>query len=168
MLPRFRTKRLLLRPRTMRDFADCLAMDRDPDVTRHVAGPWGDPERHERFLRQRIRADFGPGLGYWTVATEGAPDTFLGWVMLIPEDGTGPEVEIGWRFCRRAWGRGYATEAARPVLAHGFRTLGLARIVAAIAPGNAASIRVAEKIGLRPAPGGQAYAATCDDHAGRG
>ncbi|WP_205944781.1 GNAT family N-acetyltransferase [Pelagibius litoralis] len=46
------------------------------------------------------------------------------------------------------WGRGYATEAAAPVLAHALQGLGLDAVVADIDPLNAASIRVAEKLGL--------------------
>ncbi len=149
MLPIFATARLLLRPRTMADFADCLAMDRDPAVTRYIAGPWHDPAAHEDFLRQRIETGFGPGLGYWSIAAKAAPDRFLGWILLIPYDGIGPEIEIGWRLNRRAWGQGYATEAALPVLHHGFDTLRLARIVADIHPENLPSMKVAEKIGLR-------------------
>jgi RimJ/RimL family protein N-acetyltransferase len=147
-LPVFETERLLVRPRSMADFAACLAMDRDPLVTQYVQGPWNDPEKHERFLRDRIETSFGPGLGYWSIVPRQNPDQFLGWILLIPFDGVGPGIEIGWRLNRQAWGKGYATEAARPVLTHGFLTLGIDRIVADIDPANAASMRVSEKIGL--------------------
>ncbi|WP_164125920.1 GNAT family N-acetyltransferase, partial [Stenotrophomonas maltophilia] len=60
-----------------------------------------------------------------------------------------PEIEIGWRLNRHAWGKGYATEAARPIVAHAFQTVGLDRIVAEIDPANSASMHVAEKIGLK-------------------
>jgi RimJ/RimL family protein N-acetyltransferase len=62
----------------------------------------------------------------------------------------GPEIEIGWRLVRAAWGRGYATEAARPVLDHALETLGLGEVIADIDPENAASARVALKLGFRP------------------
>jgi RimJ/RimL family protein N-acetyltransferase len=57
------------------------------------------------------------------------------------------------------WGRGYATEGARAALGHGLGTLGLAQILSIVHPGNARSIRVAEKLemrpmGRRPIPGG--------------
>ena len=52
---------------------------------------------------------------------------------------------------RDAWGRGYATEAARALVAAGFAQLGLRRIVATCDPANAASARVLEKAGLRRA-----------------
>jgi RimJ/RimL family protein N-acetyltransferase len=74
---------------------------------------------------------------------------FLGWVLLIPRDAVGPEIEIGWRLNRDAWGYGYATEAARPVVEHAFRSVGVEKIFADIHPGNAASMKVAERIGMR-------------------
>ncbi len=160
-LPAFQTARLLVRPRTMDDFDACIAMDRDPAVTRFIPGPWQDPARHEAFVRQRMAATYPPGLGYWSLFAKDAPDAFLGWVILIPYDGEGPEIEIGWRLARRAWGKGYAAEAARAVADHGFRTVGLERIVADIDPENAASIRVAEKIGMTFAGEGTYDGAAC-------
>lgn len=148
MPPIFETERLLVRPRTLADLDDCLAMDRDPEVTRFIPGPWNDPVAHEAFVRTRIDAAFGEGLGYWSITPKLQPDLFLGWVLLIPNDGTGPDVEIGWRLNRAAWGQGFATEAARPVLEHGLRTVGLAEVIAEIDPDNGPSIHVARKLGL--------------------
>ena len=154
VLPSFATARLALTPRSMADFDACLAMDQDPQVTRHIHGPWADPAAHRAFLRDRIQADHGPGLGYWTIRPrdDRAEDAqgFLGWILLIPLDALGPEIEIGWRLPRHAWGQGLATEAARPILDHGLRTLGLPKIVADIHTANPASLAVAAKLGLRP------------------
>ncbi|MGH6859157.1 MAG: GNAT family N-acetyltransferase [Phyllobacterium sp.] len=149
MLPTFETARLLVRARSMADFEDCLAMDRDPDVTRYVPGPWADERAHRRFLTGRMTARFGKGLGYWSIVPRERPEHFLGWVLLIPDAGIGPEIEIGWRLNRHAWGKGHATEAAAPIVDHAFTTLALEQIIAVIHPGNGASMRVAEKIGLR-------------------
>lgn len=59
-----------------------------------------------------------------------------------------PEVEIGYRLQRSAWGQGYAVEAARAARDFAFDTLDIERLIAIIDPGNLASIRVAEKIGM--------------------
>lgn len=147
-LPSFETERLVLLPRTLADLGDCIAMDRDPEVTRFIPGPWHDAEAHQTFVKGRIEADFGDGLGYWSIRARENREQFLGWILLIPADAIGPDIEIGWRLNRLAWGKGYATEAAKPVLAHAFQTLELDRVIADIAPGNAASIRVAQKLGL--------------------
>lgn len=174
MLPSFETERLLLEPRSMSDFENCLAMDRDPRVTKFIPGPWNDPERHERFLRERIQRSFGAGLGYWSIFPKEHPAWFLGWILLIPYDGMEPEIEIGWRLNRVSWGRGFATEAARPVVEHAFKTVGVTRIVAGIHAQNTASTRVAEKIGMNVSGEGEQkgvpckfYAMTVDDHGGR-
>lgn len=75
---------------------------------------------------------------------------FVGWILLIPCEDVGQETEIGWRLRPEVWGRGYALEAARPVVDHAFRTLVLERLIAAdIDSRNLASIRVAEKLGMR-------------------
>lgn len=147
-LPTFHTARLTVRPRTLADLPACLAMDRDPEVTRFVPRPWSDPASHEAFVRGRMEADYGRGLGYWSVVPRERPDHFLGWILLIPCDGIGPEIEIGWRFIRGAWGKGLATEAARPVLAHALGTLALDRVVAEIHPDNGGSVQVALKLGM--------------------
>ncbi len=147
-LPSFETERLILLPRVMADLDDCIAMDRDPEVTRFIPGPWHDAVAHRTFVKGRIEASFGDGLGYWSIRAKERPKQFLGWILLIPADAVGPDIEIGWRLNRRAWGKGYATEAARPVLAHAFQTLELDRVIADIAPGNAASVRVVQKLGL--------------------
>ena len=60
-----------------------------------------------------------------------------------------PEIEIGYRLVRSAWGRGYATEAAISVRDFAFATLGTKRLIAMIDPSNIASIRVAVKIGMQ-------------------
>jgi RimJ/RimL family protein N-acetyltransferase len=153
-LPTLDTTRLRLRPRTLDDLDDCLRMDREPGTLDWIAWPeaagsWQDEAAHRAFVRARTLARYPPGQGYWAVAEKARPDAFLGWVLLIPEDGTGPEVEIGWRFLAAARGRGYATEAAQAVLAHGLGTLALPSIVADIRRENRASIRVAEKLGMR-------------------
>ena len=79
---------------------------------------------------------------------------FLGMCLLRPLEGTDWTC-IGWRFVCRYWGQGIATEAARPILAHASRVPSIDPVVAIVDPRNLASLRVAEKIGLRRA--GTAY-----------
>ena len=58
-----------------------------------------------------------------------------------------PGLEVGWLLAREAWGHGYATEAARASVEHAWLTTDVPRLISLIAFGNAASVRVAEKIG---------------------
>lgn len=149
-LPSFETARLRLRPRVLADLDACLAMDRDPEVTRHIAGPWHDPDEHRRFVTHRITRDYPSGLGYWSIFEKAAPDAFVGWVLLIPDFAGGArDIEIGWRLVRAAWGRGIASEAAAALVRHAFDTVRLPRVVADIAAANASSLNVARKLGMR-------------------
>jgi RimJ/RimL family protein N-acetyltransferase len=58
------------------------------------------------------------------------------------------EPEIGWWLARPCWGRGLATEAAVPALRDAFERVGLSRIVSIAMPGNIASTRIMQKLGL--------------------
>lgn len=60
-----------------------------------------------------------------------------------------PDVDIGYAFLERYRGSGYATEAAAAVLDYGYQVIGLTRIIAIVKPGNQASGRVLERIGLK-------------------
>jgi RimJ/RimL family protein N-acetyltransferase len=142
------TRRLLLEPRTVADNASCFELDSDAEVVRFIAVPWADEAEQKAFIEARTRGPYPLGQGYWTIRQKSEPTRFLGWILLMPLDAMGPEIEIGWRLRRDAWGAGRATEAARAVLDHAFISLGLPEVVADIHPENRRSIRVAEKIGL--------------------
>jgi RimJ/RimL family protein N-acetyltransferase len=144
--PTFETNRLLLRPRALADTDACLALDRDPEVTRFVRGPWSELEAHRAFVQARTVGPYAPGLGYWAVCQRDDQLSLIGWVIPIPNDAVGPEIEIRWRLVRAAWGRGLATEAARLILRHAFMTLNLPEVVADIAPNNIGSVRVAASL----------------------
>ena len=63
--------------------------------------------------------------------------------------GDQPRAEIGYILGREHWGRGYAAEAQRRVVAHAFDDLGLHRLEADTHPDNAASSRSLERLGFR-------------------
>lgn len=97
---------------------------------------------------RRVEQGWPPVGGIWVVEWRERPG-FLGWCGLFPLEDSGL-VEIGYRYAA-AWGQGVATEAAKAVLDHGFRVLGLDPIVAVVHPHNRSSQRVIAKIGLKPA-----------------
>jgi RimJ/RimL family protein N-acetyltransferase len=70
----------------------------------------------------------------------------VGFVVLNHEYGDA-HAEIGWMLSVGAEGQGYATEAAGALLAFAHRDLGMPRLVSYVAPGNARSLRVAERLG---------------------
>ena len=147
------TLHLQLRPRTLADLDANLAMDLDPRVHRYIFAKAPDPEAWRARLAAQIASGWPPTGGIWTVERRGEPG-FLGWCGLFPLGYCGL-IEIGYRYVPAAWGQGIASEAARAVLDHGFRTLALDPIVAVTHPDNLASQRVLQKIGLLPS--GEAY-----------
>jgi RimJ/RimL family protein N-acetyltransferase len=81
--------------------------------------------------------------------------TMIGFTGLVPvpfEAPFTPAVEVGWRLARDAWGHGYATEAARASLDHGFGEAGLEEVVAMTATTNERSMAVMRRLGMRRDP----------------
>jgi ribosomal-protein-alanine N-acetyltransferase len=106
-------------------------------------------------LAGRARATIAErGWGLWAVEVAGGA-SFIGFVGLAEprfEAHFTPAVEIGWRLAREQWGRGYATEGARAVLAFGFDELGLEEIVSFTTVANERSRRVMERLGMTRDP----------------
>lgn len=88
-----------------------------------------------------------PGLGILAAELKDS-HVFVGASGLVYYDNT-PEIEIGYRFLKEHWNKGYATEASLSLLKYGFETLGLKKIVASAFVDNSGSTRVMEKIGMR-------------------
>ncbi|MEM7523195.1 MAG: GNAT family N-acetyltransferase [Pseudomonadota bacterium] len=149
-----RTARLTLRPFEDRDRAPFASLNADAEVMEHFPAPLSRAESDrfvdrieqkrasDGFCVQAVDADGLGFIGYCGLMIPGA---------LLPFQ---PCVEIGWRLARRAWGRGYASEAARDALAHAFLDLALDEIVSFTATGNLRSMAVMERIGMIRDPDG--------------
>ncbi len=87
------------------------------------------------------------GYGIWAVE-ERASGAFVGRIGLFNPEGW-PGLEVGWLLARDVWGKGFATEGGRASLEFAWNTLGAERVISMIRPENAASIRVAERLGER-------------------
>jgi RimJ/RimL family protein N-acetyltransferase len=90
------------------------------------------------------------GFGLWAaiVAASGEVIGFAGLSHPLWFPDRAVDVEVGWRLHPSAWGNGYATEAGRAALESAWAELGLERVIAVIDPANAASIAVAERLGM--------------------
>jgi len=76
--------------------------------------------------------------------------TFIGQCGLRPVDeGAGPEIDLAYHYASASWNKGYASEVAIAVLAHGLGPVGLDSIMAVASPENIGSWRVMEKAGMR-------------------
>lgn len=147
-----RTERLTLRRWRDRDLEPWAAMNADPQVREHL-GDLLTREQSDASVA-RFEADFDRrGFGWWAVEVR-STGAFIGFTGLDEVDDGMPftGVEIGWRLARAAWGQGYATEAARAVLAHGFGTLGLPEILAVTTAANFRSQAVMRRIGMTRDP----------------
>jgi RimJ/RimL family protein N-acetyltransferase len=148
-----RTARLRIRSWRDDDFEAYAAMNADPRVMEFYPSVVSRDESRVRF--ERGKAGMAErGYGFWPVEVlGGAP--FIGMVALADPDFEAhfmPAVEIGWRLAAEHWNRGYATEAARAVLAFGFERLALPEIVSFTTVANVRSRRVMEKIGMHRSP----------------
>ena len=144
------TKRLLLRRLEPTDLDDLFALYSDPEVRRYF--PEGTlsyqetKEELEWFLDGHPQH---PELGLWaTIHKE--TDQFIGRCGLLPWIiDQQPEVEIAYMLAKAYWGQGLGSEAAQGIRDYAFERLGLSRLICLPDRNNIASIRVAEKVGMR-------------------
>jgi RimJ/RimL family protein N-acetyltransferase len=141
------TERLRLRRWREEDVDPFHAFYRDPESERIYGA---DVARHDVW--RRIATIIGHfelrGFGLWALE-EKSSRSFAGYAGLWFPDGW-DDVEVGYGIAPQHRGKGYATEAARRSRDYGYADLGIARLVSYVNPINAASIRVAEKLGAFP------------------
>ena len=152
--PILTTERLILSPVAVSDFDDVLTLWRDPDFVGAIMdrGPMSEEEVWFRLLRD---------LGHWQVLGHGnwalrlkAGGAYVGSVGVLDyrRDCTPPidAPELGWGVGVAFQGQGLAREGLDAVLAWTDTALKAARTVCLISPGNAPSLRLAERVGYRP------------------
>lgn len=147
--PELETGRLVLRRLELADGPFLVRLLTDPSFLENI-GDRGvrNIEDAHRYLREGPHAMYAKyGFGLWHVSrrSDGEP---VGMCGLLKRDIL-PDVDIGYAFLPPHWGQGYAFEAADATLRHGVRKFGLRRVVGVVSEGNAGSIRVLEKLGMR-------------------
>jgi RimJ/RimL family protein N-acetyltransferase len=140
------TDRLTLRMLRESDFDVYAQMCADPEVMRYI----GDGQPLARPMAWRNLAMMVGhwslrGYGLWGVE-ERSSGALVGRIGLWNPDGW-PGFELGWMLHRSCWGRGYATEGAHAALEHAFTQMQQPHVISLIHPDNAASIRVAQRLG---------------------
>ena len=146
------TARLILRVQQDNDLDWFVEHMNTPAVMRHLGGvrtrdavAAGLERSAESFARH--------GVGYWTITLrengERAGKCGMGRIDgdYAPSQLRG-QPEIGWSLAEPYWGRGYAAEAARAVLLHGFETLGYDTVYSRTSASNRASTRMMERLGF--------------------
>lgn len=153
------TERLILRQFTENDVDNLIELNSDPAVVRFTA----DREIDRNVIQTQTLPQWLSyyktynGYGVWA-AVEKSSQAFIGWFMFRPAVHAAyfdpaladpNDVELGYRLRQAAWGKGYATEGAKALIAKGFSEWGTQQIVAPALAANVASIRVLEKSGLK-------------------
>lgn len=144
--PTLLTERLILRRFRPDDFDTYAALLADPRLMEYVGD--GKPQSCGQAW-----ANLALLMGHWQMRGYGL------WAVLLRDSGRligrcglwhpegWPGVEIGWMLARECWGRGYATEAARAVLAHAQQQQLAESLISLIHPSNERSIAVARRLG---------------------
>ena len=150
------TERLDLRPVSEADLPWLLAEMNTPEVMRHLGG-----SRSEEAVAKNLADDLaamaeGTCIRWtiWNRETQrriGRTGLFRVRSPAAP-DGLRGQREIGWSLASACEGQGYATEAARAVLAHAFDTLGFEVIYAQASDNNGPSTRLMARLGLSRVP----------------
>ena len=148
MSPVIRTERLLLREATLEDARFMLELLNSRGFIEGIADRGVRTlEQARAYIDDRVLAAYRElGYGMWVVTPKDEAEP-VGLAGLVKRDVL-PHVDVGYAFLERAWGRGYAQEAAAAVLRHARERLGLETICAIVNPDNRPSRNVLEKIGL--------------------
>jgi aminoglycoside 6'-N-acetyltransferase len=144
------TERLRLR-RSRPEDAEAISRYRsDPDVNRQQGWERTDPEAVRADIEEMARRAPGDAGGWVQFSVEErSSGRLVGDVGVSPADGEPGVLKVGYTIDPAFQGRGYATEAVRALLGYAFETLGADMIRAYASADNAASIRVAEHVGMR-------------------
>lgn len=121
----------------------------DPEVMEFHGGKVAELSVYEELTARQRRHDAEHGFCFWTMLDEeGEVIGFTG-AQPWPHAGFGPvgEIEIGWRLARSAWGKGYATAAARTTVER-VRAAGVERVMAMVNARNERSLAVIRRLGM--------------------
>jgi RimJ/RimL family protein N-acetyltransferase len=141
------TARLVLRAWRREDINPHAEMSADLEVMRYIGdGRTLDRGQSWREVAMHIGHWALRGYGQWAVERK-ADGASIGRAGLWNPPGW-PGLEVGWKLARDAWGQGYATEAGAAAIGWTWENLDAEELISVIQPANAASIRVAERLGM--------------------
>lgn len=140
------TSRLTLREFELSDAPAFYDLNSDWDVMKYTGDvAFKNVQESENLIRNY--SDYQKnGFGRNTVVLNETQE-IIGWCGLKRhKDG---KVDIGYRFFKTHWNKGYATESARAIMDYGFKNYSLKEIIGNASADNIGSIRVFEKLGMK-------------------
>lgn len=140
------TNRLYLRELSVADAENFYLLNADEDVVKYTGDKAFESINEAKSFLENYNPYQEYGYGRWAVIAK-SNEEFLGWCGLkySPEI---DEVDIGFRFFKKHWNKGFASESAKACIEYGFEKLNLKTIVGRAMEANVASIKVLEKLGM--------------------
>lgn len=141
----FETKRLILRELNLSDSQQFFKLNSDSEVLKYTGDqPFSSTSDALKFLKNYTDYEVN-GFGRWAVISKES-NLFLGWSGLkLNEESM---IDLGYRFFRKEWGKGYATEAAKGSIEYGFDKLNIKTIIGRTSIENKASVHILKKLGM--------------------
>lgn len=142
------TDRCMLRETTVEDVGDFYSIYSEPSITAYMEDLFADVEEEKQYIRDYIEKVYGYyEFGVWTVI-EKETGAVIGRAGLSCREGF-EEPELGFVIGVPWQGKGYAYEICKAILKYGVEELEFTKIQALVQPGNAASISLCEKLGMK-------------------
>ena len=142
------TERLILRYQKVSDVEFLVDLWADPKVTHYMGGP-RDQDKLRSGFEETAQNPYADRYDLWPLIDKEAGKA-VGHCGLLDKEVDGrSEIELIYVLASIAWGRGYATEIGKALKQYAFNEMNIRRLIALIEPRNAASERVAIKIGMR-------------------
>ncbi|MDG1731446.1 MAG: GNAT family N-acetyltransferase [Thalassotalea sp.] len=149
------SQRLKYRQMSNQDADLFYLLDQDPLVMKYLNGGKASTydDINNVFLpRLNSYRNIDKGWGIWKVSITESDD-FIGWILVRPMDffSESPQyenLELGWRFMQKSWGKGYATEAAKHIMHNIIEQMRIYKFSALAVHDNKASIKVMTNIGM--------------------
>ncbi|MCZ6703837.1 MAG: GNAT family N-acetyltransferase [Ignavibacteria bacterium] len=139
------TDRLIIRDWTIDDIAGYSQIVSDPEVMKFIGkGKTQTYQEAKTYIKNCIKSMVQKGWTRFAIEIKETNELvgFCGFAYY------NNELDFGWRYAKRFWNKGYATEAAQAVLDLGIKKFKFPRIVCIAYSENKASIRIIEKIGM--------------------
>lgn len=145
------TERLYLKELTPADIKELYRIYSAPGVTEFIPPLTNDPEKALEHLLTYQKYAYGfYGYGFWGIFRK-TDDRMIGYSGIQNRTiDNQEEIELGYAFDSAEWGNGYALECTRFILAYATAELDISRIVASIHCQNQRSVRLAQRLGMKP------------------